>query len=185
LDPRILALVPGDCTNKEEIPYLSTGQNLSQYEVIFESADNAVFVEDSVQQINGKDVVLRQLYFSQKPNQIQAEITISYMNAKNKSYSEKLRAQSVYAPSKKNKKVVFDFDWLQCEYHQTMVAGLNLVADHWAKRDDPIDVLVCGTGAGIFPMFLRHNLRDRLKSLVTVDISQQVLQVAESYFGFD
>lgn len=39
LDRRILALVPEDCVNKEQIPYLSTGQRLHNAEIVFESAD--------------------------------------------------------------------------------------------------------------------------------------------------
>jgi spermidine synthase len=46
-------------------------------------------------------------------------------------------------------------------------------------------MLVCGTGAGILPMFLRKNFANHLGSLVTVDINEQMLQVAEEFFGFD
>jgi len=91
------------------------------------------------------------------------------MNPKNAKYTENMKTQSVFCPSKKQRKVVFDYDTLTSEYHHTMIAGLNLV--DWATRKEPIDVLVCGTGAGILPMFIRHNFAAQLNSLVTVDIN--------------
>jgi spermidine synthase len=46
-------------------------------------------------------------------------------------------------------------------------------------------MLVCGTGAGVLPMFLRKNFATYLNSLVTVDINESMLQVAERFFGFE
>lgn len=45
-------------------------------------------------------------------------------------------------------------------------------------------ILVLGTGAGLLPMFLRHQLGDKLAELVTVDINTEVIKIAKEYFGF-
>jgi tRNA1(Val) A37 N6-methylase TrmN6 len=36
-------------------------------------------------------------------------------------------------------------------------------------------ILVLGTGAGLLPMFLRHQLSNNLEELVTVDINPEVI----------
>jgi hypothetical protein len=60
--------------------------------------------------------VLRQAYFAAKPNQVQSEIALCYMNPKNAKFTEKLQTSSVFCPSKKQRKVIFDFDYLSSEY---------------------------------------------------------------------
>jgi spermidine synthase len=45
-------------------------------------------------------------------------------------------------------------------------------------------VLHLGTGAGIMPMFLKYQLGEKLEKLVTIDINEQMLKVAQNYFGF-
>lgn len=64
-----------------------------------------------------RDVCLRQVYFSAKPNQVQTELEIVYMNPKAKTYTDSLKTESKFMPSKKNKKVCFDFNAFTCEYH--------------------------------------------------------------------
>jgi len=108
-------------------------------------------------------VVLRQVFYQAKPNQVQSEIGLTYMNPKNAKYQESMKTQSVFMPSKKQRKVVFDFDTLACEYHQTMIAGLSLV--DWTDRKEPLRMLVCGTGAGVLPMFIRQNFDAKLGHL--------------------
>lgn len=39
-------------------------------------------------------------------------------------------------------------------------------------------ILVLGTGAGLLPMFLKSQLGERLKELVTVDINEDILKVS-------
>lgn len=38
-------------------------------------------------------------------------------------------------------------------------------------------ILVLGTGAGLLPMFLRHQLSNNLAEIVTVDINPEVIKV--------
>lgn len=53
-------------------------------------------------------------------------------------------------------------------------------------RKEPMDMLVCGTGAGILPMFLKNNFNsEQVKSITTVDINPDMVELAEKYFGFD
>ena len=41
-----------------------------------------------------------------------------------------------------------------------------------------------GTGAGLLSMFLKHQLGDKLKEVVTVDISEEMVKIATQFFGF-
>ena len=48
LNPGIIALMPQDCTNAANIPYMSTGHVIHLREVVFENAQ--IVIEDFVQQ---------------------------------------------------------------------------------------------------------------------------------------
>lgn len=62
-----------------------------------------------------------------------------------------------------------------------MLAGVSLSnIGHLPK----VNILLCGTGAGVFTMFLRHHFGDRLARLVTVDISQKFVDLGQKHFGF-
>ena len=56
-----------------------------------------------------------------------------------------------------------------------MVAGLSLIKN--LPEKDNLRVLVLGTGAGVFPMFMKTALGDSLKELVTVDINEDIVKV--------
>jgi len=51
-----------------------------------------------------------------------------------------------------------------------MLAGLSLCPKLIEK--DQLRILVLGTGAGLLPMFLRSQLGDKLKEIVTIDINE-------------
>jgi spermidine synthase len=63
-----------------------------------------------------------------------------------------------------------------------MLSGFSL-APKLVEKDN-IRILVLGTGAGLLPMFLKGQLGERLKELVTVDINEEIVKVAKEYFGF-
>lgn len=63
-----------------------------------------------------------------------------------------------------------------------MLAGLSLCPKLVEK--DQLRILVLGTGAGLLPMFLKSQLGDKLKEIVTIDINEQIIKVAKEYFGF-
>ena len=70
LNPGIVSLMPMECSNASNIPYLSTSRVLHLREVVFESP--SIIVEDFVQQLEeGEEPqVLRQMIFPSKPKQI-------------------------------------------------------------------------------------------------------------------
>lgn len=83
-------------------------------------------------------------------------------------------------PARKQRVVTFDFDQLCSEYASGMLAGLSLVD----APTDKIKALVFGTGAGLLPMFLQSQLKEKLDHVVTVDISEDMVNVARNFFGF-
>ena len=70
LNPGIVSLMPNDCSNADNIPYLSTSRILHLREVVFESP--SIIIEDFVQQKEeGEEpLVLRQMIFPNKPTQV-------------------------------------------------------------------------------------------------------------------
>jgi len=104
-----------------------------------------------------------------------------YRNTKAKTYKPpKSTAESAFMPARKQRVVTFDFDQLCSEYASGMLAGLSLVE----APKDKIKALVFGTGAGLLPMFLQSQLKEKLDHVVTVDISEDMVNVARNFFGF-
>jgi spermidine synthase len=56
-----------------------------------------------------------------------------------------------------------------------MLAGLSISSALAEKAQ--VSALILGTGAGLLAMFLRRQLGDKAKQIVTVDISQQMIDV--------
>ena len=95
-----------------------------------------------------------------------------------------MKAKSSICPKKKQKELVFERDILTCEYHCAMLSGLSLISDHLdqkAKDGEKLRVLICGTGAGVFTMFVRQHFD--LEQLVTIDVNPDMLRVAHDHFG--
>ena len=70
-----------------------------------------------------------------------------------------MKCKSTICPKKKQRELIFDRDILTCEYHSAMLAGLCLIGDHFreaGKTGQKLNVLVLGTGAGVLPMYIRH-----------------------------
>lgn len=72
---------------------------------------------------------------------------------------------------------------LSSEYQYAMLAGLSLTPKLSEKPS--LRILVLGTGAGLLPMFLRTQLGEKVKELVTVDINPEMIKVAKEFFGFN
>lgn len=82
---------------------------------------------------------------------------------------------SPIASKKKNRVLVFNHELLCCEYQYAMLAAPSLSLGLAEKKD--LRILILGTGAGLLPMFLRGQLGNNLKELVTVDINPEVIRV--------
>lgn len=86
---------------------------------------------------------------------------------------------------KKGKTAVFNFDYLTSEYAQAMLAGLYHVPSLCHEEDQKLRVLHLGTGAGTMPSFLISQLGQKISKITTVDLSKDMLTVAQKYFGFN
>ena len=64
-----------------------------------------------------------------------------------------------------------------------MLAGLFLAPSLGQER--PLNILHLGTGAGIMTSFLVSQLGERLNKITTVDNSQDMLTLGQTYFGFN
>lgn len=100
---------------------------------------------------------------------VQSEIHLIYKNPKKGTIDEKIKAHSTVIPKKKQRVLVYNHNMLCAEYQSSFLAVWSLSPSLDSK--DNIRILILGTGAGLLSMFLRKQLGDRLKELVTVDIS--------------
>ena len=84
----------------------------------------------------------------------QSEVQLIYKNTKTSKTptTDEMKTVSELLPERKQRAVIFDRNTLTFEVHQAMLAALSL-SDFTASKSK---VLVCGTGAGVLPMFLKH-----------------------------
>jgi spermidine synthase len=127
-------------------------------------------------------MILRQVIFESKADQIQSEMQIVYRDPKKHEIPENQFTTSVIAPAKKGKKTVFNFSFLTNEYQQAMLSGLYQANSLAEKKE--LNILNLGTGAGIMPMFLNSHLGEKIKKITTIDINADMLKVAKDHFGF-
>ena len=101
LNPGIVSLTPPDCTNKTEIPYLSSSRIIHLREVVFEN--NQLIIEDYAEQgeADQEPVILRQMIFTSKPQMIQSEIPLVYRNSKSTDLQPHMKTASALKPKKK------------------------------------------------------------------------------------
>jgi spermidine synthase len=69
---------------------------------------------------------------------------------------------------------------LTFEVYAAFLASLGL-QDFSNKK---LNILVCGTGAGVFTMFLKAQMGKWIESLTSVDNNEQFVQLGKQYFGF-
>ena len=86
-----------------------------------------------------------------------------------------MKVTSNIAPKKKQRILVVNHETISSEYQFSMLAGLSLSKGLLEQK--ALRVIVLGTGAGLLPMFLKNQLGDKLKELVTVDISEEMIKV--------
>ena len=64
------------------------------------------------------------------------------------------------------------------------MCGIGLAPASFLNKEQKINVLVLGTGAGLLTMFIQSQLKDHLSKLDTIDNNPAMLKVAETQFGF-
>jgi hypothetical protein len=127
---------------------------------VYRSPDGSIFVED-LKDGSETNEYYRQVVFSSKPEQIQSEVILTYRNSKKEGgWPEHLKTNSPIAPKKKQRVLVYNHELLCCEYQYGMLAGPALTLRLAEKGG--LRILVLGTGAGLLPMFLRHQLGDSI-----------------------
>ena len=89
-------------------------------------------------------------------------------------------ATSALCPENPDKKLIFNRKRMTFEVYSAMLASFGL-QDYNKKK---LKVLVCGTGAGVFSMFLKAQLHAWLEKLTTVDTNESFVNLGKKYFGF-
>lgn len=182
LSPKVVELAPQNCSNYKEIPFLTIGSDIGERQEVYTSPDGSIFVED-LKDGSESCEYYRQVVFSNKPEQIQSEVILTYRNSKKEGgWPEHIKAVSPVAHKKKQRVLVFNHDLLCSEYQYAMLAGPALTQKIAEKPN--LRILVLGTGAGLLPMFLRSQLDTKLAEIVTVDINPEIIKIAKEYFGF-
>lgn len=182
LNPKVMDLCPSDCSNRSQIPYLSTNSHLHVRDTVH--YDKTLYIEDYIESEVGAEelVVLRQVFFHANPTVVQSEVPLIYRNIKTakQPIAEEIKASSVLCTPREKRQVIFDRNSLTFEVYHAMLAAMSL-ADFGNRK---LKVLVCGTGAGVFTMFLHHHMSEWIDKLVTVDTNKEFVDLGRKYFGF-
>lgn len=175
-------LCPSDCANREKIPFLSTNTQLHVREIVYE--DSKLYIEDYIESAADAEelIVLRQVFFAENPTVVQSEVPLVYRNLKTSKAvtTEEMKATSVLCPIKAKRQVIFDRNRLTFEVYAAFLAAIGL--QDFTNRK--LNILVCGTGAGVFTMFLKAQMGKWIETLASVDNNEHFVQLGKQYFGF-
>ena len=70
-------LAPTDCTNYQEIPIMTVADDVGEVAILNHTIPGVL-----IQDIKSEDMILRQVIFESKPDQIQSEMQIVYRDPK-------------------------------------------------------------------------------------------------------
>ena len=93
---------------------MSAGEDIGEKSLIKTGVDGII-----VQDLNDGStpgVVLRQVIYESKFDQIQSEVQLVYRDPKKKAIADNLMANSELCPKKKGKAAIINHDWLCNEY---------------------------------------------------------------------
>jgi len=167
LSPRIMSLVPEDCANKDKIPYLKIGDNIGKRATVYH--DKGIIIED-VQDFDG--TVIRKLFFEIKLEQTQSEVNIKSVGKEEEEMAPLTKSEMF--PEDGKMKVIVNHKVLCSDYAREFVTGLATIPELIMKKEK-FKVLLLGTGAGVFPMFLKQNVPNAF--IQTVDRDPEILKV--------
>lgn len=107
---------------------------------------------------------------------------MTYRNVKNQ--EDVFEVQTKLYQPKKQRIIAINHDYLCSEYQRAKMMGIGLAPLSFGKKDNKLNFLVLGTGAGLLTMFIQSQLKPFLNKLDTVDNNPTMLKIAEQQFGF-
>jgi len=132
---------------------MTVGEDIGAKSIINVKANNNIegFIVQDLKDSEGK--IVRQIIFENKYDQIQSEMQIVFRDPKKHELQPHELANSEFG-KKKGKEGVLNFDFLTSEYQAAMLSGLHMVPSLGYEKDQKLNILHLGTGAGILPTFL-------------------------------
>jgi len=178
LNPKVMTLVPKDCVNVDKIPYLRIGENIGKRETIYN--DKGILIED-VEDFDG--AIIRRLFFESKIEEIQSEANLKLVPKSSPEATPDVLTKSLLFPedSKKPEVVILNHTVLCSDYARAIVSGLSAIVNVITNKPE-FKITILGTGAGVLPMFFKHNFKNSV--VQTVDIDSEMLKLGELYYGF-
>lgn len=147
LSQKVIELAPVNCANKNELPFLSIGSDIGKRLTVYR--ERGIIVEDYRVETNE---VYRQVVFASKLEQVQSEALLAYRNVKNA--ENVFEVQTRLYPKKKQRIIGINHDYLCSEYQRSKMAGIGLAPASFNDKEQKLNFLVLGTGAGLLTMFI-------------------------------
>lgn len=170
LSPRMKGFFPRTI---QSIPFLTLGEDIGKVKVLHQGTSewSGDYVIEDVTFEKSK---VRRLIFLTNRNVIQSEVILKTMSTRGKKKDALATANEV-----------IDNQFLSCEHHKFIVAGLSMLNRNIEHK--PFHVLVVGLGGGCLLNYLVHNLnlpQDLRLKITAVEIDREMLDVARNWFDF-
>ncbi|CAK9212256.1 unnamed protein product [Sphagnum troendelagicum] len=212
LSPLVKQLLPLDCRDAPNVPYMTTNDGLYRRTVVEEIESpmtGTIQVEDVVLDADkssgnkvGNQNCFRRLVFRRNPNLIQSDASLVLVKGPSKdkdrpstvreagrrhgSGKKKGKAKDSSNSIKQDSAEEFkvDHSHLVSKYHEAMIVGLSLIAENLEQAVTKVQIraLVVGLGAGLLPMFLHNHLP--IDHIQVVELDGVIGDVAKRQFGF-
>ncbi|XP_076093580.1 eEF1A lysine and N-terminal methyltransferase-like [Mytilus galloprovincialis] len=166
LSAKVMELTPPNFKRGVQVPFLSLGQDIGKRHIKCKGHSD-MSGEYVIEDVEVDGDVYRRLVFSSNPNIVQSE-------AKLKSVGKK--------KGKKAGKLTIDPDYLACQHHISMIAGLGFIPDIHQMKDGKLSALLIGLGGGGLATFLHQHFKQI--NLSVVDIDEAIVKIATDWFGF-
>merc|ERR1712178_423025 len=91
------------------------------------------------------------------------------------------KVKSKKKKDKTDKNTVVNYNFLSCNYHMAMIAGMALINSQAGKAGKSMNVFLIGLGGGGLPMFMTNQFD---MDMTVIELDPIVLSLATAYFGF-
>ncbi|KAG6550172.1 hypothetical protein Mapa_008129 [Marchantia paleacea] len=210
LSPLVKCLLPLDCRESSNVPYMTQGDGISTRNILDEVespltgamlVEDVVLSEENTSSNKSSEECFRRLVFRRNPNLIQSEALLIRVKTPPKAedkgknvggtgrkHANKKKgkpSKDAVLTQKQGEELRIDHSYLASPYHGGMIAALILISnnlENWLGSKQQIRSMIVGLGAGLLPMFVHNHLP--FDDIQIVELDPVVGDVAKKHFGF-
>lgn len=168
LSSKVMEFAPSDFKKNVKVPFMSIGSNIGQRTLCY-SGKSETSGDYIIEDVQGEgEQMFRRLVFLSNQYVIQSEAKL---------------VKEIVKKNKKKKNHIkwnIDFNYLSCQHHIYMFAGLSFLN---LENTENINSLMVGLGGGLLPMFMKKHIKKI--SIDVVELDEDVMKIANKWFGLE